>query len=80
VCYRPLIQQVILLFDEGMSKAFENGYYAAIEDVETAMTLAEVTESQPTFGGGIVFNTYNHPQKFVAELKKLRDQRFKRPK
>lgn len=59
-----------------MDVEYTKGYADAIDDVQEAMRLAEVTESQPTFAGGIVFNSYNDPKKFVEELKRLRDKRF----
>lgn len=59
-----------------MKKAYEQGYFDAIEDVERAMKEAEVTESQLDFAGNIIFNSYNDPKKFVEALKILKAKRF----
>lgn len=55
---------------------YKKGYHDAIDDVEKAMKLAEVVESQPTFSGEITLNKYNDPAKFTEHLSKMHKIRF----
>lgn len=49
---------------------YEEGYFAAIADVEAAFKVAEVTRFD-----GYVLETFNDPKRFVEELKKLKKKK-----
>ena len=54
---------------------FEQGYDAAIDDVEEAMRLSEKTRTTVT-PSGMVMDMYNDPAEWVPILKELRKKRF----
>lgn len=53
---------------------FQKGYEAALDDVQGAMKLAEVNTLGPSG-----YLSYNDPEKYIKELKKLYAKRFPPP-